>query len=306
MEPLKAYTYTREECGMPTEWTHPPFALPLCEPTTDPKTADVFVVPWEIWQLERAGMLETVWGKLPHLRGNEGRHVVFSCGENTWVRPELPAIWIRCDATRFTCTLNPTTVPWPWPVADFGELAAAPDSDITVDVGFQGWVSNPLVSDCISAVGRTKGINAVIRPDKRFYGYVERDNAKEAAELTASYRALLWRSRMWLCPVSRPDGVHRYRFYEAMSAGRIAVLLGDGAVFPFGDRIDYAAFTFQVPEFQVWDTGELCKKFLAETPRQELAERGQIGRKAWERWLDRRRWPEILDSVVREGLAKCR
>lgn len=305
MKPLKAYTYTLAECGMPADWKHTPFTLPLSEPTTDPQSADVFIVPWEIWQLNRAGQLDTIWQRLPHLKGNERRHVVFSCGEDTWAMPGLDAIWIRSDATRHVMANNPTCWPWPWPCADFSELVDTPESERVVDVGFQGWVSTPECGDAMEACASTDGLRAVMRGDRRFYGYVERDTPEEAARLAQSYRELLSQSRMWLCTRSRPEGVHRYRLWETMSAGRIAVLLGDGAVFPFGDRIDYSAFTFQIPENAIWSTGALCKAFLANTPPEELRERGQIGHDAWAKYLDRRRWPEILDMVVREALAKC-
>lgn len=304
MNNLKAYTYTDADAGI-TGWPYPArFSLPLCEPTDKPAEADVFVVPWEVWQLERTGNLDTIWNRLPYLIGNERRHVVFSCGETTWVQPQVPAIWIRCDATYFVGAWNPTCYPWPWPVDDFTDLATVPMAQRDVDIGFQGWTSTDLCTKAMRACELTPGLASVMRGDRRFFGYVQRDTRTEADQLQASYRELLRRSKLWLCPRSREDGVPRYRLFEAMSAGRIPVLLGDRTVLPFAGRIDYEACVLQIPERDVWHVGELCRDFISACGPDELYERGQVGMRAWSEWLDRRKWPQILDTVVREALGK--
>eukprot|EP01104_Vermistella_antarctica_P001302 TRINITY_DN11354_c0_g1_i1.p1 TRINITY_DN11354_c0_g1~~TRINITY_DN11354_c0_g1_i1.p1 ORF type:complete len:443 (-),score=53.80 TRINITY_DN11354_c0_g1_i1:104-1432(-) len=48
--------------------------------------------------------------------------------------------------------------------------------------------------------------------------------------------------------VPRGNGLHTYRLIEAMSAGCIPVLLCDGYVLPFGDKVPWSSFTIQIPE----------------------------------------------------------
>ncbi len=59
------------------------------------------------------------------------------------------------------------------------------------------------------------------------------------------YRDNMLQSDLALCV--KGDGNFSYRFYEALSLGRIPLLINTDCVLPFADKIDYDAFILRVP-----------------------------------------------------------
>lgn len=287
---MRAYYYKPSECGM-DKFPSGLLRLAGFEKTNDPGSADVFVVPPMMMHVGRDNLLN-----LPYLRGNERRHVMFNVGEWMGVSLGIPAIMFRCDTTKRLLAADPTAISWPWPVEDLGDWM---DKPFEYDVVFQGWVSTPLTNVVCDSVAQTKGLHAHIKRHNFFYGYCD-ESLPETQELRRTFLETLAASRLSLVPRSIPEGVVRYRFYEALSMGRIPVHFCDGCVLPFADRIDYDVCSIHIPESESARAGEIISDWLKKHSDDEIGERGAYGRQMWEKWLDSRKWESLFSMVVKE------
>jgi hypothetical protein len=88
---------------------------------------------------------------------------------------------------------------------------------------------------------------------KHFSGWV-RDNSIERQKSYDEYEKLITESRYVLCP--RGDGNQSIRFYEALSAGRVPVLLDSKMKLPSQELIDYSKITISLKltdSVKTWD-----------------------------------------------------
>jgi hypothetical protein len=292
---VNVYSYTSAECGLREA---PDECLKLAgddvRVVTDPAKADVFVVPPPFHKLGLRNAL-----RLPHLDGNERRHVLFSIGEAIHTVLGRPCIFIRCDATQYLMARERTTVPWPWPAEDLGawEQLGLP---FQWDVFFHGWARLPLTTAACNSCAAA-GLNCNIRVDTQFWAHQPLTD-DQRAERRANFLGGLAASRLSLCPRSGDTSVIRYRFYEAMSMGRVPVLIGDESVLPFADRIDYDKCALWLEEDKVENVGPALKEWLAAHTDEQILDMGRYGREMWHKYLARDRWPELWTLVVKERL----
>lgn len=271
------------------------YELPGFDKTDNPAEADLFCLRQRlIW------LSDEQVRNLPHLKGNEHRHLFFDLGPDSDPRafrtfPDVPAIFISatCDAK-----MMPYVIPWPWPVDDL--LAHTKLDGFQYDVVFQGQTVQGGEKVLLDSI-QNAGLNVHVRRNPSFYGTMLW-GAPEKAQLHHEFLATLSAARLSLCHRSNSRGVVRYRFYEAMSMGRVPVLFCDDCVLPFSNRIDYACCSVLLKESDVPHAGEVLKAWLAKHKDEEIVEMGKYGRLMWERWLKRERWGEIVEAVVRERL----
>jgi hypothetical protein len=316
----KVYYYTDEEVG--TTWPGPDadfklddgrlkyeveqyprfvwYEWPDFDVTDDPAQADVFVVRQRLIWLSVAQVFN-----LPYLKGNEARHVFFDLGTDAipeafreW--PDVPALFISATLDRRMLAGTPTAVSWPWPVDDLREFVPLPDGGFQYDVVFQGQTVQAGETAMLESVKRS-GLEVFLRRNPGFYGTMEW-GTKEKQELRRGFLQTMAGARFSLCHRSNNRGVMRYRFYEAMSMGRVPVLLCDDCVLPFADQIDYDRCSLRLKECDAGGVGEFLKAWLAEHTDEELVRMGQYGRKMWVSWLKRECWGEIIEELVQERM----
>ncbi|HTK88445.1 MAG TPA: exostosin family protein, partial [Nitrospiraceae bacterium] len=239
---MRVYTYRPEQAGV-SAWPSGELRLAGSIPVDDPKDADVFVCPGNLslfWN-GRDGLDHKKMYQLPYLKGNEARHVFLDISDNFRKACGLPCMFIRCDVRSWMLKDDPNTIQFAWPVEDFAECIDLPAGGFLDDVSFHGWLSSDArkiaAESCASA--RTRGLRANLALYRDFYGYIEK--TPEGYRRRAEYVHSLRNSRMALCPESIP-GVLPYRFFEAMSAARMPVLVGTDYVLPFEDEIPYDDF----------------------------------------------------------------
>lgn len=296
METLKAYYYTARECGF-AAMPDGPFTLDNARipRTTDPAQADVFVCPVMIHhmgQLTGRGLcnLANLY-RLPYLAGNESRHVFFNCGDTFLTALPPESIIFRGDATKGLKRVNPNTynLPWPAPNAYRPEYATG----IEHDVSFIGWKSTELngvaCQSCVDA-----GLQCDIEQYSEFYGYIERDDPQRAKAMWDRYTQSINLAGYALCVRSIPEGVIRYRLFEAMSAGCVPVLIGDETLLPWPDLIDWDKYVLWIPERYAERTGDII--------RNDAADRGtrHERREVWRNVLASDNWVRLCtDTVIR-------
>jgi hypothetical protein len=101
---------------------------------------------------------------------------------------------------------------------------------------------------------------------------------------------------------ARGGGLSCYRFFEAMSAGRVPVLFADDWELPHADMIDWQSCIIQIPERDAGKAGPILLDYLSRTNDDELAAMGCRCRQAWCAYLSPVVWPEQMERCVRERL----
>lgn len=301
---LKAYTYNPESIGL-TAWPSGTLRLEGSTPVLDAAQADVFIVPGNLssFQIPGAeGVLDfSLLSRLPYLDGNGSRHCFLDVSDNFKHPLNLPCMFIRCDARSWTLQTEPNTLQVAWPVEDFVECVNLPEGGFKYDVSFHGWLSTDARRISSQACLDCNYLKCDIARYPDFCGYIYYE--PEGVRRRAEFRRSMKESRVALCPVSIP-GVFPYRFFEAMSAGRVACLVGSDFVFPFADEIPYEQFTITIPHAEASTAGERIAQFVRHTSDDELVYMGNLARKSWEKWLNRDDWPRTMTYLVEKHMRK--
>src|SRR3989304_2040987 len=242
---LKIYTYSIDAI-----WPHkekPGGSLRLddqVEQVVDPDAADFVIVPPSIHDFENRHL--DIASLLPHLKGREEKHVWVEVAEcfNDHVALVGPGVFFHCACKRQHLEKHPTAISFPWPVEDLGQLVPKPPNEFKYDGSFQGWLSCAVRKQAFESC-RQELTRVHLEGHDMFYGYYENTDLGRARK--ASYLKTLSESRVLLCPSSQ-RGVFPYRFFEAMSAGRIPALVCDDYILPFADKIPYHEFCIFISE----------------------------------------------------------
>jgi hypothetical protein len=99
-------------------------------------------------------------------------------------------------------------------------------------------------------------------------------------ETRSSYRLLLKNSKFVLAP--RGVASNSIRFFEALSFGRIPILLADNVKLPLESVIDYGQFIVRVPEKHILRVGEYVENFISKN---DLRNASQLAASNWQKHL---------------------
>ena len=280
-----------------------PFALKGSKITENPEDADVYVCPGNIRIFESSsGVLNLEkLNQLPYFKGKESRHAFFDVSDNFTKSLNLPIMFIRCDQRSWMRSADPNVIQVAWPVEDYAECIAVPEGGFKYHVSFQGWLSSETRRISAEACRNESRFNADVATYADFCGYIY--HKPEGIRRRREFRRSMKESRIALCPESIP-GVFPYRFFEAMSAGRVPLLVGSDFVYPFKNEIDYGAFTLTCEREWAHSANRVALDFCRKTSDDEIVEMGKLARQAWERYLDARNWPVIMAMAVRQQLEK--
>lgn len=315
---MKVYYYTDKEVGTPwigpdgdrVEYCrqrgipHPRFVWykwPGSEATTDPRQADVYVVRQRLITLTDR-MIES----LPYYRGDtRHRHVLFGLGPDGGTKAfrdlsRFPGVFFRACVSPTMLKSDPDIISWPWPVNDLGAYLTLPPSGFKYDAVFQGQVGGH-TKPVISSVERSK-LKAHIVRTPMFWPHIDNREPKKAAQLKESYLRTMQVSRVALCPITILRGAIRYRLYEAMSMGRVNLLVGDECVLPLSNKIAWQNCIIRVTNRDMHKTGEILERWLSKHSDAEIIAMGSQAREAWATWLKRENWGIIVGGLVKERL----
>lgn len=298
---MKQFVYKSAAAGL-ASWPSGELRLEGIPVTENPQDADVFVVPGSLSAF-KDGL--SVLDRLPHIAGRDDRLVCFDVSDNFVKALNRPWIILRCDARSWMLKDDPNTVQIGWPVEDYAECVALPPEGFKWDISFQGWLSSDARIDSSNACKNNPELKCDIEQYSDFTGYLH-DRATnqwnpEGIRRRAEFRRSMRESRVALCPESIP-GVFPYRFFEAMSAGRVPLLVGSEFVFPFEQEISYSDFVLTCPRAEAASADKIVQGFVRSYSDGEIAEMGKLARQAWEAWLDSRNWPRLHAHAVKQQL----
>ncbi len=300
---MRQFIYEPSVIGL-TEWPSGTLRLEDVEITTDPRQADVFVFPggFLLFETEKdSGIVDRdKLVRLPHYVGNESRHVFLDISDNFKKKLHLPIMLIRCDQRAWMRSSDPNTINMPWPVEDYSECVELPDGGFKYDVSFQGWYSTT-VREVSAKACLASSLKCDIQGYPNFCGYIF--DKPEGIRRRAEFRRSMRESRVMLCGESI-EGVFPYRFWEAMSAGRVPALIGSDFTFPFADEIPYEDFCIFIPRMDAQLTPQVIQEFIATHSDAEIIEIGRLGRRHWEQFLNTEHSPRLHAYLVRKQLAK--
>lgn len=305
---LRQFIYEPKDAGL-TAWPSGELRLEGFEITTNPKAADVFVCPGNIRIFEGVpgtGQLDIHrLRRLPHFVGNESRHAFFDVSDNFKKAVKLPILFIRCDVRNWMLPDDPNTIQMAWPVEDYEECMPISEGGFKYDVSFQGWDSTQTRIDSAESCLAHPKLKCDIARYPDFTGYLWKDGAwtEEGLRRRKEFRRSMTESRVSLCGESIP-GVMPYRFYEAMSAGRVPFLISSNYVLPFADEIPYNQFVLKAEAKDAPRAGEILADFLHKWSDGDLKLMGQMAREYWVKYLDSRQWPRIMAYGVTKQLQR--
>lgn len=268
--------------------------------TTNPDDAEFFLLPktlgryidrfstdLNIYCDEAIVLIDQLIQRLPYFEKAPERHVFFSSHDSSDLLPS-PVLQAWCCVEREHKTDKILCIPYgnePITVDTFPTLAFLSEhrKPLEWDISFVGNVTQSIRRLIISSFENTNLKTQFIQREA-FWGF-EKDKNQKKEHL----RSLAF-SYMVLAP--RGQGLHSHRFYEAMSAGRVPVLITkDNAVLPFEDLIDYKSAIIRVPEDNWKETGAYVEAWLDKNGHEKLLEMGKNAKEIFHTQLRRDHWP---------------
>lgn len=290
-----AYIYKPQDIGL-TRWPEGELRLEGVEQTTDPEAADIFICPGSLALFRDPPTLY----KLPHFKGNEAKHVFLDVSDFE-TQYHQQSLFIRCNLRKFNLDADPNSIQMAWPVEDYSECIDVPEGGFKFEVSGHMWLSSATRRQSFESVkGSTLKCDLAGYSDFTGYIFHEPEGIRRRTEFRRSMRE----SRVALCPESIP-GVFPYRFFEAMSAGRVPVLVGEEFIYPFASDIPYSDFTCHIGRKEASMAGPLIAEFLKNTSDRELILKGKLARFYWSKLLNRELWPATMAYAVRTALGKA-
>lgn len=293
---MNAYYYPPQHVGM-TEFPPGYFKLGGFDVTDDPSAADCFVLPTDIRHVTDREIRA-----LPCLKGNEKRHIFFSLAEYPTRALPIDTLAFRTDHNRSLEMVNSLARSWCWGVENLQQYIPVPEGEFKYEIHAQLWASSPITDLAVDACVKA-GLQVHDQRQDFFYGTLETNNDPRLATLRNQFLQTMSESRLVLVPRSRA-GVNRYRFFEAMSMGRVPVLLCDDCLLPCADKIDYGHCCIRIQERDAVRTGSILREWLRAHTGHELIQMGLYGRAMWERWLAPARWEQTWGELTMEYLAE--
>ncbi len=286
-------------------WPSGELRLEGIEKTDDPSAADIFVLPASLTNFvgDPAAL-----GRLPYIKGKEDRLIAFDVSDHEVMFPAVrDAILIRCNTRPWYFNHHPNTISYAWPVQDFSDCVNVPETGFKFDVSFQGWLSSKARTDATRSCRENADLKSDIATYSDFAGYLTDTNSptyspQEWDRRWNEHKRSMRESRVVLCPESIP-GVFPYRFFEAMSAGRVPMLVCSDFVFPFADKIPYGEFCLFLERDQAHLAGAFALDVVQNTRDSTIIEMGRKARHYWHAYLDSADWPRTMAMAVLERLA---
>lgn len=225
---------------------------------------------------------------LQHYQGNKQRHFFHdyaACPDN-W---GLNSVLFR--AVKSKHDPNPLTISIPHTVDDF-KPQPVDFSTLPYDICFVGRVDScPVRSTACYTVRDDKSIRSFMKLYTDFFGYIKEGTKKwndRRMEFINGFRV----SKMALSP--KGVELDAYRTWEAMSAGRVPIWIGDDYELPFTEFVDYGKFMFQYPESDAHRMNECVKSILSTHTDAQLQAHGEAGRRYWLEYYTRQAVPKVF------------
>jgi hypothetical protein len=306
---MKIYTYKEEQIGMYPKFQERPWEPKGegVEEVDSPEEADFIICPVALHRIKSKDPTRRIFEqavpveRLPYWKNFESKHVFFDCSDFEVDLNGTSAMLIRCNL-RDWMKKDGQCVSWFWPVDDLEECVEVPSDGFKYDISFHGWLSTDTRKKSVESCKSVLGDKIDHKTFSNFFGHLPEDSP-ECIERRENFLNSIRQSKMLLCPQSI-QGVFPYRFYEALSAGRIPLLLCTGFNLPFQSEIDWDKCIITAPAEQASNAGNIIKNFLETTSEEKQIEMMKYGRYIWKTWLNRDKQSELVAYTLRKKLGE--
>lgn len=134
------------------------------------------------------------------------------------------------------------------------------------DLSFQGSCSTNIVRSNIEKAFHNTKVSTFFK-DTGCYFYEKKENDIDDGK--KQYHNLIKDSKFVLCP--KGGGANSERFFEALSHGRIPILLADNAKLPLEEIVNYDEFIIRIPECRINETEKYIGRFLSTKNLQQIS-----------------------------------
>jgi hypothetical protein len=246
--------------------------------TRNPKEADLFFVPLFVlgWQFANKDPAETIEKCCQHL--HRGRHILLSTGDfgqreesdyelkaTAWPQRAYKSRYKWLDDRFLLLVFESTDTLFPQDIA----ILPYQMNDIVTEncqrgifASFSGAVQHPHLPPSHIRGGR---LNELREIDSSFLIGTP-DEFNRALGKKISFHELMSRSVFTLCPAGY--GRWTFRLIEALLCGSIPVIISDGYILPFADKINWDKYVIRVPEIELMN----LPIFLRSIPQEQIAQ----------------------------------
>lgn len=307
---MKIYEMTWNDlrsCAYEGSETHSGIRFHNAEKISNPEKADAILIPLSPRETDQ--LTPQLWVNINEIFArkyniDERRFVSYDCSDFEFTTDKYKfGCFIRSNLKLWMKQQMPFSIPWSWPVENFKELVPAPEGGFKFKIGFRGWLSSNVRKQSSESCLAEFGPEMDYYGTNEFFGYIERDRPEDAKIRKELFKQSLKNCLLQLTPCSIWN-VFPYRFWEAMSAGRVPVLICHDFCLPFEDKVDWTRCTIIIHVQEANRTGQIVRKFLQDHNEQEIIEMGKYGREMWEKWFNRDRYPELMEYAVEEKFKK--
>ncbi len=230
----------------------------------DPTEADYFIVPLSILygddhtpkrfliEFEEKILSEFCY-RLPYWHYHKNRHVFFVIGDSY----RGPNIFKESILFRSSCHKNSNDFPLHFDVLLDRSRANTPISKCENKCAFLGCLETHPVRRNLPMVSTRIAGNVIFESTPNFFYHLPEDTQKL---MQSKWIEALVSSQFILAP--RGCGLNSIRFFEALSFGRIPVLMADDAKLPLEHLINYDEFIIRVPETELDSIPDLIETFM--------------------------------------------
>jgi len=261
----------------------------------EPFSADFIVFPYMLEEMIQCfgikGTIDFI-NQLPYFKTHEDRHV-FMTNHDISTPFGISSIFFRASVNKYNKDKN--AFAFPYPSIDYSDITHYDLSKLKYQTSFVGCiVSHPLRQNLMEGVKKESRLNSYLDPLNVFFPYLkDREYAKKRVEI---FKQSLTDSLTILCP--RSTGENSRRFFEAMSAGRIPIFVGDTGELPYEDEIDYGAFILQIPENEIHRAGTVIFNWLQQFDEKELLSKCKLARSTWEKYFKCSEWNKQIIKIL--------
>lgn len=260
----------------------------------DVDTADFFLLPEDLRRLQIDLGIDAVRlfaEALPYYQKYPERHIFWSSHDDP--RSPLPEA-IFCKAS-VSSNEPGKYIAVPYRVDDLEQLCHFDPARIKWQTSFVGYPgSSPLREQLLLAVAASKFLSSHLDIAPKFHWHLNQADQRDRRE---RYLNRLADSLTVLCP--RGDGMNSIRFFEALSAGKIPVLLADNCLLPFEKLIRYDRFVIRIPEQDADNTDKHILSWIGGKDSDELMQRCWEARQAWQQLLEPEGMMKGLQQMLR-------
>ena len=270
--------------------------------TTDFAQANLVLFPYYLEHLTEhisiAGMRSFITA-LPFFRDGEERHVFFTDHDSPALY-HTRAYW--CRASVNAANHDDVTLALPYHTEDLISYLHFDPEAITCHTSFVGYIGTRRErAALLNGIIKEKRLVSLFDAVDSFHGHQSEEVRQQRRAL---YLEVMAKSLTVLCPEGA--GVNSIRFFEALSMGRIPVLISN-ALLPYHDRIDYDRFIIRIDPALQGDAGEILFAWLERRTGEDIMACCRLARATWEQWFSPKNMGRALSgALIRKRLKRGR